>query len=250
MEQCDCCGKEIRLHYDSFTRVLGGVYFNTCSDCAQNLSILCEDPVSEETTQRIRNWAAELLARETVAKQKEAAFRKAVFSDRQISSGRTERVQSGNTIHNASRNRLFDIDNGSGSGWTTVSKIGCFFLVFGLMAGGGVLGSFVSYNSDDTGVVLLGVMIGLIVGLVVVSGHMMLIDMVDNIADSKQYLKSIRRIMDDHFSLQESEDRLGQGIPMQVRTSSWICSCGSEQPLTNSYCGCCGRKRTTGHDMS
>ena len=102
-------------------------------------------------------------------------------------------------------NKQNDDNNGSGSIWTLVSKAICFLLVIGLMIGGGAIGSYMS-SGNEGGAVFVGVLAGLIVGLLIVSGHMMLVDMVDNIADSKRYLRSIRDMLAKHYTEQRCDD--------------------------------------------
>lgn len=243
MAKCDCCGKEINLHYDSYTRVLKGVQFNVCSDCVQYLNLLNADSVSEESQSIIQKWATTLLGSVSVAPAKITAFRDAIYSKRPMSSNSAERMKSSDTDSSANHNKLYDINEGSGSVWTFVSKVACFFLVLGFMVGGGAIGNYISYHNKDGGAILIGVLIGLVIGLVVVSGHMMLVDMVDNIADSKRYLKSIRKIIVDHYAGQDNDSRSENSNIANVSKNTWVCTCGSEQPLTNTYCSHCGKRK-------
>ena len=213
MLKCDCCGKQLSNNY-SFTRVLSGVEFNVCSDCIQYLDLLnsLDYNSSEDSKKTVEKWASKLMGRVSVNLSKITAFRNAIFQDSKIVPN-VKNKEENNQGQSDNTRELNDTNNGSGSVWTTVSKVVCLFLVIGLMVAGGLIGRELdligdeAYNKRDYSAdIVVGAVIGLVVGLVVVSGQMMLVNMVDNIADSKRYLRSIRDMLANHFAEQGRDD--------------------------------------------
>ena len=174
-----------------------------------------------------------------MAPTKIQAFRNAVFPNKSVNNGAVQTVPPEKKTTAADQGfytspppEKYKVRFDTGSPWTIISKIACFFLVFGLMIGGGAIGHYVSYHSDDAGAIVIGALIGLGIGLVVVSGQMMLVDMVDNIADTKQYIKSIREILLDVQTNTKARDgrdekQMGKTVTVRARipvTAEWHCS--------------------------
>ena len=203
---CDCCGAPFLSQRDLRSRFINKTPFQLCTDCAYHVDQLNQRFfLSTKERNNETAWATAQLNR-NLNPNKRAAF--ATLLDGKAGNGPTgfsnadpsHAAPYGNSAPQAAGSGgtaapVYEPPGDYGSPWTVVAKISCFFLVLGAMIGGGVLGHTLSFGSDDGGGILLGGFLGLIAGLIVVSGIMMLVTIADDVKDSKRYLKGIYSLM-------------------------------------------------------
>lgn len=179
---CDCCGLTLSSANNSHKTSIEGVSFLLCDDCATHIVQLDQRYfLSTNEKNKELKWASEILSMNRMNPQKRKAFA-------QFCENPTMKIR-GNTISVKDEKQFGAIDVVEiGSPWTAFAKITCFLFVIATLVTGGIIGNKIIYNGAGW---FFGALIGLIIGLINVSGTMLLVQIADDIANSKRYIKAI-----------------------------------------------------------
>ena len=194
MAFCDCCGRDLTGYAEIPLKYLEKRQFHVCEECKQKLDMLDRPAISFDDYSVLSQWIKRIIPNEIEATEKQRIVANILYSYGDAAAGYfyKKKVDAQNTA--AENNVLqtseqdYSLSSG-GSIWTIVIKTLSIFeiMIFS------ILGGFLGYRFFDSGGI--GVLVGLIVGFVFVSGQMMIVKIADDIANSSRNLETVLEIL-------------------------------------------------------